>query len=356
MSNRNFDASFSTKRIRDLNVAQNLHNAFVTGQRVGNPITALNQVSLINQYRPGVQTIFQRGNILSESSIDTGGMANLLVPESISRGPRRVLPSRVIILGIDPEDRQLTIRFSPPTENASSIKNYKYSTDNGLTFRSLTPPQTTSAINIYGLLNVSNYDIILTPITDDGDVESSRLSVTEVKEGKGFTTPMRFALAPAFIKRLAKREKDKLSDSFVVKTLDGKLVRVKPVMITNTLSNGGVTASLIKTCRAICKEFINKTKFETVIADLVSYNFQKSVKENLHLVCPLRTFEIRTLEIETKKKSETVEEEMLLKLKREREKKEADALEETESENSKKDVQESEESDSEDDDSEEETQ
>jgi hypothetical protein len=30
---------------------------------VGNPITALNDVSLVNQYRPGVQTIFQRGNI-----------------------------------------------------------------------------------------------------------------------------------------------------------------------------------------------------------------------------------------------------------------------------------------------------
>jgi hypothetical protein len=172
MPNRNFDASFFTKRIRDLNVAQNVQNAMNSGSRVGNPITALNEVSLINQFRPGELTIIQRGNTVNEASINIGGTANI-VNSVITRGPRIITPSRAIILGIDPEDRQLNIRFSPPTQNTSQITNYKYSTDNGLTFRTLSPLQTNSPISIFGLLNGSNYDVILIPISSDGDGEST---------------------------------------------------------------------------------------------------------------------------------------------------------------------------------------
>jgi hypothetical protein len=173
MSNRNFDASFFTKRIRDINVAQNVQNAINSGTRVGNPVTALNEATIVNQFRPGVQTIFQRGNTSSEASVNIGGIANSDPITFIPRGPRITLPGRAFILGIDPDDRQLIIRFSPPNDNASSIINYKYSTDNGLTFRSLIPPQTTSPINIYGLINGSNYDVLLKPVSSDGDGEST---------------------------------------------------------------------------------------------------------------------------------------------------------------------------------------
>jgi hypothetical protein len=72
MSYRNFDAAF-TKRIRDLNVAQNVQNAMNSGSRIGNPSTALNEVSLINQFRPGELTIIHRGNTVNEASINIGG-------------------------------------------------------------------------------------------------------------------------------------------------------------------------------------------------------------------------------------------------------------------------------------------
>jgi len=169
-----------------------------------------------------------------------------------------------------------------------------------------------------------------------GDMKKQSVNVmfkvNDVKDGKAYTQAVKFEISAFSMKRLAKREKDKLSDSFVVKTADGKLVRLKSVMITNAMTKGAVLASLIKTCRAVCKELVNKIKFEQLIIDMVTYKFQKEVREMLHKVYPLRNFDIRVLELENKKKKETVEEEMLMKLKKEQDKKLAEKAEAAEQE------------------------
>ncbi len=154
--------------------------------------------------------------------------------------------------------------------------------------------------------------------------------VFDIKEGKALTKAVKFEVSAFSLKRLAKREKDKLSDSFVVKTLDDKLVRIKTVMITNAITNGAVQATLVQSCRAVCKEIVNKVNFEQLIIDLVVYKFQKEVRESLHKVYPLRNFDIKVFELETKKKNETVEEEMLMKLKKDKDKKLAEKAEEAE--------------------------
>ncbi|MGV8141099.1 MAG: hypothetical protein ACP5NW_01505 [Candidatus Woesearchaeota archaeon] len=186
-----------------------------------------------------------------------------------------------------------------------------------------------------------------------GDMKKQNVNilfkVTDVKEGKGYAQAVKYEVSPFSLKRLAKREKDKLSDSFVIKTSDGKLVRIKSVMVTNAMTNGAVLAALIKTCRAVCKELVNKIKFEQLILDLVQYKFQKEVKESLHKVYPLRNFDIKVLEIENKKKKETVEEEMLMKLQREKEKKLAEKAEEAEHSEKPGDQDQSDTEDSEDD-------
>lgn len=167
-----------------------------------------------------------------------------------------------------------------------------------------------------------------------GDMKKQNMNVmfkvTDVKEGKGYAQAVKFEVSAFSLKRLAKREKDKLSDSFVVKTGDGKLVRIKTVMVTNAITNGAVQATLVKTCRAVCKEIVNKIKFEQLIVDLVTYKFQKDARDALHKVYPLRNFDVKMLSLENKKKKETVEEEMIMKLKKEKEKKLAEKAEEQE--------------------------
>ena len=172
-----------------------------------------------------------------------------------------------------------------------------------------------------------------------GDMKKQNVNVmfkvNDIKDGKAFTQAVKFEVSAFSLKRLAKREKNKLSDSFVVKTADGKLARIKTVMITNAMTNGAVLATLVKTCRAVCKEIVNKVKFEQLIIDLVTYKFQKEVRESLHKVYPLRNFDIKVFQLETKKKKETVEEEMLMKLKKENDRKLAEKAEEQEQKSKK---------------------
>jgi ribosomal protein S3AE len=168
----------------------------------------------------------------------------------------------------------------------------------------------------------------------NGDMKRQNVSimfkVVDVQEGKALTEAVKYEISSSSLRRLAKREKDKLSDSFVVKTADEKLVRIKPLMITNNLTKGSVSAALIKDCRAACKELVNKIKFEQLLGDLVMNKFQREVKEILHKTYPLRTFEVRMLSIETRKKKESIEEEELLKIKQAKELKKKEKMEESE--------------------------
>jgi ribosomal protein S3AE len=167
-----------------------------------------------------------------------------------------------------------------------------------------------------------------------GDMKKQNLNimfkVVDVKDGKGFTEAVRFEMSPSSVKRLAKRERDKISDSFVVKTADEKLVRIKPLLITNNLTKGSVAAALVKNCRAAVKEKINRTMLDQLIIEMVDYKFQKEMRDTMHTTYPLRTFEVRMLSIETKKKKETVEEELIQKLKKQQEQKEAEQKEQQE--------------------------
>jgi len=167
-----------------------------------------------------------------------------------------------------------------------------------------------------------------------GDMKKQNLNimfkVTDVKDGKGFTEAARFEMSPSSVKRLAKRERDKISDSFVVKTADEKLVRIKPLLITNNLTKGSVRAALVKNCRAAVKEKVNRTRLDQLIIEMVEYKFQKEMRDAMHTTYPLRTFEVRMLSLETKKKKETVEEELIQRLKKQQEQKQKEQQEQQE--------------------------
>ncbi|HIH32091.1 TPA: hypothetical protein HA235_05275 [Candidatus Woesearchaeota archaeon] len=156
-----------------------------------------------------------------------------------------------------------------------------------------------------------------------GDMKKQNINmmfkVVDVKEGKGLTEPMKFEVSQSSTRRLARREKDKLMDSFVVKTGDNKLIRIKTIMITNNATKGKVQTALIKNCRYACKELINATTFTNLFYDLVNGKFQKQVKDALHKTYPLRILEIRLVELERRKKKESIEEQELLKLKEQKE-------------------------------------
>ena len=88
-------------------------------------------------------------------------------------------PSAPTALSATPGDRQLTITFTPATNNGSNITNYQYSLDNR-TFVAFNPPVTGSPVTITGLTNGVSYTVTLRAVNAQGPGAPGLVSGTPV--------------------------------------------------------------------------------------------------------------------------------------------------------------------------------
>jgi hypothetical protein len=83
-------------------------------------------------------------------------------------------PGAPTIDSITPGNQELSISFTPPTSDGGSpITNYMYSLDNGVTFVSFSPAQTTSPLTITNLIAGTTYAIKIQAVNDVGQGTSS---------------------------------------------------------------------------------------------------------------------------------------------------------------------------------------
>ena len=135
-----------------------------------------------------------------------------------------------------------------------------------------------------------------------GDAKRQQINVhfriSEVKEGKGHTTFRALAFSPNSIKRMVRRGRDKVDDSFLCKTQDGVVLRVKPFLITISQVPHGVQTSLRKSFRRKMKEVVSKQNFEQVLRDILEGKLQSLIRSSLNKVTPLKMLDIRVLKVE----------------------------------------------------------
>jgi len=83
------------------------------------------------------------------------------------------VPSSPIITSITSMNNQLQVYFTQSYDGGSSITNYQYSTDNGSTFNSFSPIQTTSLLIISSLTNGITYQVQIKAVNAIGTGSSS---------------------------------------------------------------------------------------------------------------------------------------------------------------------------------------
>jgi len=129
-----------------------------------------------------------------------------------------------------------------------------------------------------------------------------RFKVTGLKENKALTEVIGYQTINTFIKRIIRRGRDNLHDSFVCKTSDEKNVRLKPLIITVNKTKGVVINSLIKALKVNLTEYVKKITYKELVNDLVSHKLQSSLKNSLKKIYPLRSLEIKEMLLETEKR------------------------------------------------------
>jgi len=118
-----------------------------------------------------------------------------------------------------------------------------------------------------------------------------------------------FELGNSIIGRTIRKGKDRVDDSFIVRTKDNVGVRIKPYLQTNNYVARSVQTSLMKAIREYSYDFAKSRSYNEFIRDILSHKLQKEVKIKLNKITALKFIEIRRLEkieSESKKSEEPI--------------------------------------------------
>ncbi|MCF7872538.1 hypothetical protein K9L97_05905 [Candidatus Woesearchaeota archaeon] len=125
-----------------------------------------------------------------------------------------------------------------------------------------------------------------------------KFKVTAFAENKATTTITGVELTNSYIKRLVRRGRDKIDDSFSTMTKDKKIVRIKPLITTMNRTGNSVNSKIRLEARKLIGHYIKGKTYEEFFSDTLGFRFQKEIKETLSKIYPVKTFEIRRTHLE----------------------------------------------------------
>ena len=139
----------------------------------------------------------------------------------------------------------------------------------------------------------------LMTLTNDVKKQSITLKfrATKVVDSKLATELVSFSLNPASIKRMIGRGISRIDESFIVKTSDGKLIRIKAVLVTYGKASSVVLKNLRRNFISHIIRDINKLGFEDFVSMAIGQKFQVELKKRLNKIFPIKSVEIKNFEV-----------------------------------------------------------
>jgi ribosomal protein S3AE len=146
--------------------------------------------------------------------------------------------------------------------------------------------------------------VSLTVLTGDPQRQNIHIKfeVTKKENNQILTRTVGFSIVPAAVRKMMRRARERIDDSFVVKSKDGIAVRIKPVLITRGRTTGGVLKEMRAHLRVFVARSLAGLTFIDFIKELVAHRFQRQLQDTLRKTYPLQVCEIRDAHIETSEK------------------------------------------------------
>ena len=134
-----------------------------------------------------------------------------------------------------------------------------------------------------------------------GDIKKQnvqiKFKITGFDGNNALTDVKRMEVAPAYIKRQIRKGRDRIDDSFILATSDKKNVALKPLLITKNKINSSKKTLLRKLAKQELRDYVSKVPYSELVQDLISSKLQKTIGNSLRRIYPLRSSEIRVMEI-----------------------------------------------------------
>lgn len=122
--------------------------------------------------------------------------------------------------------------------------------------------------------------------------------VTHVVEGTAKTKTLGLEMQHSGIRRLVRKGRTKVSDSFLAKTKKQQYVRIKPIFVTRKRCDLDTQRAIRKQAREEIRRILGEYSFDTIVNDIVSMRLQRHLKDVLSKIFPIRSAEIRFLKYE----------------------------------------------------------
>ncbi len=141
-----------------------------------------------------------------------------------------------------------------------------------------------------------------------GDIKSQNINigfrVQAIRNGQGIADIWSYKIIPAHIKRIVRRKRDKVEDSFILKSKDNIKLRIKPLVLTLNKTSASVRRQLRKKIKtSLVKTFSNLT-LEDAIRQILMRKLQSILRKELNKITPIKSCEIRMLGRLSKKSEE----------------------------------------------------
>jgi len=137
--------------------------------------------------------------------------------------------------------------------------------------------------------------VSLMAITGDPKRQATKISfkIDGVQEGVLTTSIKGMEVLPSSVKRLVRRNKERVDDSFNVVTQDGKKIRIKPMIVTRNSTSRAVCSKLKARGRDFIISTLTRTPPVKFVMDINMYKFQKEMSSVLSKIYPVSICEVR---------------------------------------------------------------
>ena len=119
--------------------------------------------------------------------------------------------------------------------------------------------------------------------------------IVNVENNRALTEITGYKMVPSSVKRLVRRNIEKVDMSFSCSTSDNKKLRIKPLIITRSAVSSSVGAKIRRNAEDFITEYVQGISYDNLANDLITHKLQDLLRAGLNKVYPLRICEIRSM-------------------------------------------------------------
>ena len=109
-----------------------------------------------------------------------------------------------------------------------------------------------------------------------------------------------YELTPAYVKRVVRKNTNRVDDYCILTTKGGKKVVVKSLMVTGVKTQKSKHTGLRKKLQELLAEEFKKNSFDNLVSLLVNRKLLFSLKKNLDKIYPLKEVTVRVMKLQEK--------------------------------------------------------